>query len=242
MSLLIYFNSFFPPIQFVQGFFQEIFSSPKAYLYGIKSSDTQTLTEKKLREENKKLLERVKDYAILKKDNTALRSQFEETTLVHTNLLAARVVGFKGQANASHTLVLDKGQDHGVRQNLTVVSGKIFVGRVKSVTKHYSTVELPVSREFSTLGKTLTHSATGIISGEEDFILFDRVDVREKVTEGELVVTRGEVEENGAGIVGDLIVGKVTSLRREESAPFQSAKVEPVIQYLSLTLVFIIKQ
>jgi len=57
-----------------------------------------------------------------------------------------------------------------------------------------------------------------------------------------VILTKGEVGSDGIGVVPDLIIGKITSISKNETSPFQSAEVMPVIDFSKLTNVFIIAQ
>lgn len=230
------------PIEYVTGFTQRVFSFPKSLLYSTKvvlfSQKKDTLAA--LKTENKRLEEKLADYDQLKKDNEAFKSQFAESGSTSDRILAAQVIGFVGKASMPTQLVIDKGSRNGVKQNMTVVEGRQFVGKIGNVSPAYSVVYLPVNSEFTTLGKTSSTNAEGIVKGEGDFILYDNVLITDKLQKGDLVITKGEVQTNGIGVMPNYIVGKVISVARVESRPFQNAELQSFLDYSKLSQVFVV--
>lgn len=239
ISLILVLISLFWEIPVVPGIIQTVFARPLAYLYSARIvPESPDLA--KLQEENRKLREQLVSANQLKMDNQALRNQFNESSIPNERLLPARVIGFEGKYNFPHTLIIDKGNTHGVRVGQAVVVQKYLVGEVSRVSEAFSLVRLPSHPNFSTVGKTSQYNATGVLAGAEDFIVLDRVVITDTLGVGDTVVTKGDVAGNGIGILPDIIVGKIVSIDKQESDPFQSAKIESLINYAALSTVFVV--
>ncbi len=244
MSAYIFLNASVSPVEYVTSWTQRVFLFPKSLLYSAKvvifSHPDNTLTT--LKAENKKLSEQLAEFGQLKKDNDAYKSQFAESGASSSKILAARVIGLVGSVTAPMRLVIDQGSENGIKQNMTVVEGKQFVGRIGSVSPRYSLVDLPLSSDFSTVGDTSLTNAEGIIKGEGDFILFDDVLITDSLKKDDVVVTKGNVQANGVGIEPGYIVGKIVAVSRVESRPFQNAELQSFVDFSKLSQVFVVVQ
>lgn len=235
--ILFFFSSTLSkPIDFIVS----ILSFPRTGLYSVVYAQGKLTREDTLLIENKKLSEQLAKMDSLKRDNDALRSQFQETTQLSTDLLPAKVIGFTGALNNPTTLILNQGENNHVRSGMAVIVGANLVGKIGKTTHWSSELILPVSKKFSTLGVTSEHNSPGIIKGEEDFILFENVVITDFISKNEMVVTKGEKGLNGLGIPPDLIIGKIVLVNKSETQPFQSAQVKSLVDFKKLTIVFII--
>lgn len=244
ISSIILFNNTISPLGPIQNFIQGIFSAPKSWIY---RTQRHIFTSKKdevaqLEEENKKLIGQMVDYKKIKEDNTALKSQMSLDEGASLKMIEASIVGYEGNNRRPGKLILDKGSEDGLKKNMTVVSEKNVVGKIGQVTPKFSTVIVPLSPEFSDVGKTIRANTEGIISGQQDFILYDHILITDNIQNGDIVVTKGSTAVDGTGLRPDLVVGKVKAVSRQETQPFQTAEIESLIDYSKLTNVFVILQ
>lgn len=243
VAVILIFSSSLPVISSVEGFIQDLFASPQKTLYAFMADSHQENTQiQKLKNENRELTEQLVDIETLKKDNFALRSQLADTPVSMHRLTQVHVVGFSGDPNSPDTLVIDQGEATGIKKNMTVVYGKNLVGVIDSVLKNYAVVSLVNRKNFSFLGKTVQNSTLGIVQGEGNFIQFNQVVITDPLHVNDVVVTRGEVENNGAGVLPNLIVGRVVSVTHVPSDSFQNAKLETMVDFTKLTTLFVITQ
>lgn len=235
LSLIIFFAKNTPVVSFFESIVQKVFLPGKA-LFTSKGSSSGELS--KLKEDNIKLTEKFVNLEILKKDNQALRQQFQETTIPTQKLLPARVIGYVGSYNSPNILIVDKGKNNGVRTGCAVVFGKNLVGKISDVSPNYSSVVLPYNDRFSTVGRTL-NGAIGLIRGQDNFILFDKVVIGEILSKGDIVLIKGDINSVGTGVQPNFIVGKIDSIGKVETKPFQNAKVESLLDFTKLSVVFV---
>lgn len=194
-----------------------------------------------LKAENLKLKTQLVELNVLKNDNAALRDQFKETLLAPTKLLPANIIGFKGSVNFPTTLVLNQGSQSGVKNGQGVVLGQVLLGKIGKVTNWSSELILTVSKNFSTLGVISENNSPGIITGAEEFILFDHVAITDTISKGNSIVTKGEVGENGASIPPNLMIGTVIAVNKSETSTFQSAILKSPIDARKLSTVFVVQ-
>lgn len=229
ISLFLFF--FQPTLSFLNNL--SSYTSPlRSFIYE-KTYAVSKPTANPLELENKKLREKLVDYSSLKKDNDALRSQFQESFIAPASLLPAKVVGFKGNLSNPDILILDQGEKAGVKKGMAVILKKDLVGIIGKVSLYNSDVILPISKSFSTLAATAEGNGTGIINGENDFMILDHVVITDNITRNDTVVTK----DNPAG----LIIGKIISVNKTESKPFQEAIVKSFLSFRNLTTVFVVK-
>lgn len=238
-SLGIFFYKDSQPVAFFEGVIQSMFSVPKQSLYSFgKSGEVDSSTDKKFRE----LEQRMVDYQLLKSDNEALKSQFDSSGETSISLVAAKIIGFQGESRHPSQFVINVGKKNKIKIGMTVIYQKNLIGKIEKVSSNYSVVETPFNSKFKVLAKYPDTGANGILVGRNDFLLFDGVVITDTLKKDGIIVTKGEVDSNGVGVVPDIIIGKITSISKNETAPFQSAEVNPLIDYTRLSNVFVISQ
>jgi len=227
------------PSLFFQGISQLLYTSPKSKLYSLSVSTDSGDEISKLREQNAKLREELVELEHLRKDNIALKSQFEEETLEPSQLLPANIIGFQGGITRPDVIILDKGKRDNVVAGQAVIVGKNLIGVIQSVSDQYSSVLLITNSSFSTVAKVSGGSALGVVNGAGEFLLFNQIAITDQINDGATVITRGEADVNGRKIPADLVIGVVESVRKVESEPFQSARIKSLVQIGYITRVFI---
>ncbi|PIT89208.1 MAG: hypothetical protein COU27_01545 [Candidatus Levybacteria bacterium CG10_big_fil_rev_8_21_14_0_10_36_7] len=243
VSLSLLAINYFFPLKFIQKTINNVFYFPKSFLYeakaGISSGSESEIA--KLKNENKILLQKLNDYETLKQDNSALKSQFQVSSLDSQNLIPAKIVGFEGPFSKPYAFIIDKGTNDGIGKQMTVIFENNLVGVVSEVGGSFSKVTLPASNKFSAVVIDRETSANGIVYGKEDFIFLDNVAVTDTLKVGDIIVTKGEINSAGLGVKNDIVVGKITSINKSDSESFQSAKIESLLDFSKLSTVFLAK-
>lgn len=223
-------------------FVSSLFSIPRFALHSLAYANSNSDELSQLRKENIKLKELLQEMSTIKKDNTALRSQFEDTTTSSSTLLPARIVGFKGSPQNPTSFVLDQGAKSGIIKGMPVIIGKNLVGKIIDTNPYFSEAMLVTHKNFSTIALSGDHNSPGIIQGFDEFILFDHVVITDTISKNENVITKGELDKNGVGIPPDFIIGKIEKVNKSDAKPFQNATVQSLLDFNSLSTVFVIKQ
>jgi len=198
----------------------------------------------RLRQENAELRA---ENATLQTQIIALQQQVTEIELLSALLdfararpenayQAAAVIG-RDPSPFLHYIVINRGSDDGIRRGMPVVGQEGLVGRVAQVTANAARVELitdpaaqvSVRLQPSDVDGMLTGSITGDLA--IDLIPQDAV-----LQAGDLVFTSGI----GGLFPSNILIGQVSSVRQEAQALFQTATVQPVVDFTRLEIVLVI--
>jgi rod shape-determining protein MreC len=240
LSCIIFFNPSFPLFSFVSGVFQSLYQTPKVVVYQVyASTDAESSEVQKLKKENEELKKKLIQFNEIKRENDALRSQFNTENRAQDNLIPVRVVGSRGSLNVPTVLIIDHGRKSGIKTGATVVLENNLVGVIGAVGEQYAEVKLVNNPGFTTIGLTNEKNSRGIVKGANDFMVLDRVVITDSLKNGDLVITRGNVQTDGTGIKPDLIIGKITDVNKNESDPFQTARIDSQLPLGKLTHVFV---
>lgn len=195
---------------------------------------------KKLEDENLELLSRVADFEKLKKENQALSDQFQTTYPPSYKLLEAQIIGAPGfipGVSSPTTFILNKGAKDNIKEGFAVVVGDNLVGVISQISENLSKVNIINNSSLSFTGKT-ENGAVGVVKGT-DVLTLNNVLLSENIMDGELVLTKGDVNQDGIGIPADLIVGKIKSVEKNPSSLFQKGELESFVNFVNLSTVFV---
>ncbi len=155
---------------------------------------------------------------------------------------AARVIA-KDSGNWFDTFIIDKGSKDGIQIDMNVIAGAGLVGRVTSVGRHSATVTSIVNDTCNFSGMMISTSDYCVVRGnlqtmtEDQVIQFDSLkDFKDKVTEGEQVVTSNISDKYLQGI----LVGYVTSISTDSNNLTKSGTITPVVDFEHLEEVLVI--
>lgn len=226
-----------PPLVQVQGWFTERYNA----IYDFVTAPRDMA---QLRQQNIQLEAEI---ARLQGQVIDLQQQLAETRVLSALLdfaranpqneyLAATVIG-RDPSPFLHYVLINRGSDDGLRRGMPVVTQQGLVGRVAAVTSGAARVQLitdpatfiNVRIQPSNADAALTGSVTGEVF--LDFIPLDAA-----VLEGDLIVTSGL----GGSYLPNILIGQVTGVRKREQDLFQSASVQPVVDFERLQVVLII--
>lgn len=134
-------------------------------------------------------------------------------------------------------VIINRGSNDGIRRGMPVVSDKGLVGRVDAVIADAARVQLitdansvvSVHLQKSNADAMLRGSLTGDLSA-------GMISQDANVELGDVVLTSGL----GGNYPPDLLVGQVASVRRLDYELFQTASVQPVVDFSRLQVVLVI--
>jgi len=193
-------------------------------------------------EDNRLLVEENRDLrAMLTKsdeirlENERLRKllEFKETQEIAT--LPARVIA-EDASSWFRTVIIDKGDEHGVTEGMPVVVAEGVVGRVVRSSARFAKVLLITDASSAVASLLQDNRARGVCRGEGDMLTFDFVLRQEEVKVGDRVVTSGM----GGIFPKGLVVGNVKSVDRQEFGLFQSIEVTPAVDFSHLEEVLVL--
>lgn len=235
---------FFKP---VSSFVQIVLSPFQAVAYGTFfkiSAFSESPQLKKLKEENSNLVKKLVDQNKNNEDIKALRDQFQTQNPRSSLLTEANVIGapsFIPSVSVPESLILDRGENDGVKVGNAVIYKDNLVGKVVKTSKYISAVMLVTNSSFSFTAKTLSTNGLGVVKGQGGGeIILDNVLLSDSLKKDDLVLTKGDINQNGEGLPPDLVVGKITSISKNPSDLFQKAEVESSLDFTNFSKVFII--
>lgn len=222
----------------VTGFFEQLLLPMQRAGFSLSNPSDQPTTEASLREENRKLQTQIAKQEELKKENNALRDQFKTEKPSSRTLLPAKIIG-----NREEGFLLDKGTADGVNAGDVVVYKDNVVGKIGKASTHMSIVFLLMHKDISFTAQTVKTNSLGIVKGNgERVLILDNVVLSDKLEKGDVVITKGDVDDSGKGFPPDLLVGKVVSVNKKASALFQRAEVKSLVDFSRLETVFVMTQ
>jgi len=202
-------------------------------------------------EENKILKERLDEYAQIKvkadrleKENAELKALIDkEKDLASFTIHHASVIA-RDQDRWQETLTIDKGEVQGIKKDMAVITANGMIGKIKSVGKITSTVQL-----LSTVDRTnRTHVAIqgehdiyGLIEGfdvEKQQLIIKQIPAEEKVEKGMDVITSGLANVFPKG----LYIGKIEKVEPDQYGLTQTAYVKPAANFYNLENVIVVER
>jgi len=150
--------------------------------------------------------------------------------------LAATVIG-RDPSPFLEYVIINRGSDDGLRRGMPVVTQQGLVGRIAAVTADAARVHLITDPASNINVKLEPSRAQAVIRGEvSGEISLAMIPQSAPVEIGDLILTSGL----GGNYPTNILIGQVTGVRRRETDLFQSASVQPVVDFNQLEIVLII--
>lgn len=136
-----------------------------------------------------------------------------------------------------HYIIIDKGTDDGLRKDMPVITQAGLVGRVDAVIANAARVQL-ISDPNSVVNVTIQNQKinaqlNGSLTGEINLEMIPQDIV---IQPGDVVLTSGL----GGSFPANILIGQIISVRKLENDLFQSATVQPVVDFAELQAVLVI--
>jgi rod shape-determining protein MreC len=155
---------------------------------------------------------------------------------VENQYIAASVIA-RDVSPFMHYVIIDRGSDDGLRKGMPVITQQGLVGSIATVTAGAARVQLindPGSSINVILQQTDVEAVlNGQITGE---IELNMISQNATVQPGDLVLTSGL----GGNYPANIVIGQVVTIRNEASSLFQTASVQPEVDFSQLEIVLII--
>lgn len=155
---------------------------------------------------------------------------------VENQYIAAAVIA-RDVSPFMHYIIIDRGSDDGLRKGMPVITQQGMVGSVAAVTAGAARVQL-INDPGSSINAILQQSGVeGVVNGKiTGEIELDMVSKNATIQPGELVLTSGL----GGKYPANIVIGQVVTIRSEAFSLFQSASVQPAVDFSQLEIVLII--
>lgn len=150
--------------------------------------------------------------------------------------VAARVIG-RNPSNWHEAIILDKGEDDGIRVEMGVVTPVGVVGQVVKTSGSMSIVLLVTDLNIAVTGLIQRTRDEGIIQGSSnEFLRMRYIPPLALVQKGDSVLTSGLT----GGFPRGLLVGQVAEIKEGEDGLFQLAYIDPAVNFSKLEEVLVI--
>ncbi|MDI3496197.1 MAG: rod shape-determining protein MreC [Patescibacteria group bacterium] len=185
-------------------------------------------------------IDRAAYYEVLS-ENEKLRKQLDFVDNHNFSTVLAHVIAQEGLFTTAQRrdLIIDKGRQAGLREGLAVISdGGIVIGKIVAVEEESARVcltttpgcQLAVSLQNEARTQGLSDGRLGLT------IAMDYIPQLEKIAVSDIVITSGLSSEIPRG----LVVGKVAEVKSESNEVWQSALIEPLLNFNNLTIVSVV--
>jgi rod shape-determining protein MreC len=156
------------------------------------------------------------------------------------DIRGAHVVGrviSQDPSNLQRYITLDVGKEMGIARNMPVVTNRGLVGRVSDIGTGWSRVLLIIDVSSLVNGLTQSTRASGLIQGMPDGTLAMREILQaDTVSVGDVVFTSGL----GGNFPRQIPIGQITAVERKDYELYQTASVQPTVDFDHLETVLII--
>jgi rod shape-determining protein MreC len=150
--------------------------------------------------------------------------------------IAAAVIG-RDPSPFLHYVIIDRGTDDGLRHGMPVVTEQGLVGRIDAVTAGAARVQLVTDPGSVVNVRLQNQNAEGQISGSvTGEVILGMVAQNVSLSAGEILLTSGL----GGNFPTDVLVGQVLEITRSDNQLFQSASVQPVVDFNAIRAVLVI--
>ena len=150
--------------------------------------------------------------------------------------IAAAVIG-RDPSPFLHYVIINRGSDDGLRKGMPVVTQQGLVGQIAAVTAGGARVQL-INDPGATVNVLLQQSETeAVLTGDiTGGLNLELIPQSATVQAGDLIVTSGY----GGSFPANLLVGQVSTVRSNAYDLFQSASVQPAVDFSQLEIVLVI--
>jgi rod shape-determining protein MreC len=136
-----------------------------------------------------------------------------------------------------HYVIINRGSDDGLRRGMPVVSSQGLVGRVAAVTADGARVQLITDPDTAINVRIQPSGAEGLLQGSiTGDISVAAIPQDASIQTGDLILTSGL----GGNFPPDMLIGQISGVRQRPVELFQTATVEPVVDFSQLEIVLVI--
>ncbi|HPV06933.1 MAG TPA: rod shape-determining protein MreC [Aggregatilineales bacterium] len=152
------------------------------------------------------------------------------------NLVTADVIG-RDTSSYLRWIIINRGTRDGIRVGHPVISNLGLVGRVERATAYASWVRLANDPGSAVNARLQRSGAEGTVIGQlQGGMRMEYIPQSELVEPGDVVLTSGL----GGTFPPGIVIGRVTSVRRQQATFFQAAEVQSTVDFDSLDIVSVV--
>lgn len=208
------------------------------YYFELKRMNDSLLNEnKKLHEHivQQQQWERVKDTII----NRGFHASDTSVTLTYANFIyrTARVINNE-VSNTDNYITINRGSEDGIKKNMAVISSSGAVGKVVSVSKHFSSV-ISVLSEKQPISAKLHDGTFGPVVweiGKPDVLIMKDVSQEVKIRRGDSVMTT-----NFSFFPENILIGRVFKVELIKKNSMQRIYLHTAVNFRNLQYVYVVE-
>ena len=160
--------------------------------------------------------------------------EFQKNASIRT--MAARVIG-RDPSNWYQGVILNKGEDDGIRVQMGVITPAGVVGRIVRISGSTSIALLAIDPNVAIAGIVQRTRDEGMVQGtSQGLVRMKYIPPLSSVKKGDAVVTSGLT----GGFPRGTLIGTVSRVEESEDSLFQTADVVPAVQFRRLDEVLIV--
>lgn len=224
---------FYKPANAVAGFFQNINEMKVIY------SENQRL--KANLQSHSKLAAKIKQ---LEAENESLQEMLNYKSDLNDYSLRVAEVIMRSPDRWYQKVTINKGEKHGIKPNMAVITSDGLVGRVESISQFSSVIELLTDTNRLTNVSAIVQGneeVFGIIEGydvEKEAFYFKKIRIEAPLEIGQTVITSGL----GGLYPKGLFIGEVIEVQPDQSGMTKTALVKPAADMYRLDHVFVVER
>ena len=231
-------NSITSPIQRVFTDLKNKIQKNEAYFTDM---DAIIAENEELKTKNSELETELRELEKIKAENTQLQEYMNLTEKYTSYKTIPAFVINRDVSNFSSTLVLNVGQDDGIKENMTVIADKGLVGHVISVGKSTCKVQVIIDPA-STVSSTISTTNESIICkgtlDNNQILRASYIPTGAELIQGDSVYTSGV----GGIYPKGIIIGIIKEIVTTSNITDRYAVVEPVVDFSKINTVLIIDE
>ncbi len=152
--------------------------------------------------------------------------------------VVGRMIG-QDPSRLQRYITLDVGREAGIERNMPVVTHRGLVGRISDVGDGWSRVLLIIDRSSSVNALTQSTRASGLVEGlVEGSLVMRSIPQGDVVSVGDTVFTSGL----GGNFPRQLLIGQIVEVERKDYELYQTAIVQPTVDFDHLEAVLVITE
>lgn len=214
-------------------------------IYFVSSMATLKKENARLNTEIQNLNQQLIEYDRFKRENQELINLLNLKNS-HQNLkfVSANVIGKVGE-NWFNILIIDAGENDGVKKGQYVISGEGLVGQVIEVNNNTSKVMTILDEKSNIPGKVSSTGEDGMVIGEgsssrDKICKIDYLPLETKTKQGDIIITSNIVNNEDNIIPSDIQIGTVTKVEEEKSNLVKVAYIKPAVDFSRLDKVMVV--
>jgi len=224
-------NSLSPVVSFLDKTFNNLNSAAK------KSGQSDFIKEnEELKNQIKKLTLENSSLREVSIENQALRKQLDFIENIPQRTLAAEVI-VRNPSSFSKTIVINRGENHGIKKGMAVTSKGFFIGKVLETNPFNSVIILLTDSNFEVSAFVQQSRALGVIKGQiGSGLAMEMIPQDKEISINDTIITSYLQSEIPEG----LVIGKVNEVEKDKQGLFQKASIVPFVNLEEVKQVVVI--